>query len=70
VGSDIANQVANQIANQAGPASFLFSDIESSTRRWENDPDGMAADLAPHDRLLRDAVESVGARCSVTRATG
>lgn len=48
------------VAPLAGLASFLFSDIESSTRRWENNPDCMAADLALHDRLLRHAVESVG----------
>lgn len=46
------------VAPLAGLASFLFSDIESSTRRWENNPEGMAADLARHDRLLRHAVES------------
>src|SRR6476660_2930277 len=48
------------VAPLAGLASFLFSDIDSSTRRWENNPDCMAADLALHDRLLRHAVESVG----------
>ena len=50
----------SDIARQAGLTTFLFSDIESSTRRWEKDPDGMAADLAVHDQLLRRAVESVG----------
>jgi predicted ATPase/class 3 adenylate cyclase len=48
------------LRSQAGLTTFLFSDIESSTRRWENDPDGMAVDLALHDQLLRRAVESVG----------
>lgn len=50
----------SDIARQARLTTFLFSDIESSTRRWENDPDGMAADLALHDQLLRRAVDSVG----------
>jgi predicted ATPase/class 3 adenylate cyclase len=50
----------SDIARQAGLTTFLFSDIESSTRRWEKDSDGMAADLAVHDQLLRRAVESVG----------
>src|SRR5919205_3779352 len=48
------------LRSQAGLTTFLFSDIESSTRRWENDPVGMAVDLALHDRLLRRAVDSVG----------
>jgi class 3 adenylate cyclase len=42
--------------------TFLFTDIESSTRRWESDPEGMAADLARHDRLLKRAMESVGGK--------
>lgn len=50
----------SDIARQAGLNTFLFSDIESSTRRWEKDSEGMAADLTVHDQLLRRAVESVG----------
>jgi predicted ATPase/class 3 adenylate cyclase len=42
--------------------TFLFTDIESSTRRWESDPAGMAADLARHDRLLKRAMESAGGK--------
>jgi len=42
------------------PTTFLFSDIEASTRRWEGDPERMAADLARHDALLRGAVELAG----------
>ncbi|HUR73950.1 MAG TPA: AAA family ATPase, partial [Sporichthya sp.] len=42
------------------PVSFLFTDIESSTRRWENDADGMARDLALHDEILRSEVEAAG----------
>jgi len=39
---------------------FLFTDIESSTRRWEGDQEAMANDLARHDGLLLDAVEATG----------
>jgi len=54
----------------AGPAprgfgdtvAFLFTDIESSTRRWEGDQDAMAADLARHDKLLSEACERWGGR--------
>ena len=38
--------------------TFLFTDIEASTRRWEGDQDAMARDLGRHDELLRHAVES------------
>ncbi|MDH3704430.1 MAG: adenylate/guanylate cyclase domain-containing protein [Acidimicrobiia bacterium] len=37
--------------------TFLFTDIEGSTRRWEDDPDDMQAALAAHDETLQTAVE-------------
>lgn len=40
-----------------GTVAFLFSDIASSTKRWEQDPDGMRIRLLEHDRLLRMVVE-------------
>ncbi len=36
----------------AGVVTFLFTDIEGSTRRWEEDPTAMRAALAEHDDLL------------------
>jgi predicted ATPase len=41
----------------SGTVTFLFTDIEGSTRRWESDPDGMASALAAHDRALGEAIE-------------
>jgi len=43
----------------ASVTTFLFTDIEGSTRLWERQPDRMRAALARHDALARDAVESV-----------
>lgn len=40
--------------------TFLFTDIEGSTKRWQADPNAMLVELATHDELLRDAVESRG----------
>ena len=40
--------------------TFLFTDIEGSTRRWEADPDAMRTALAVHDEVLRSAVEAHG----------
>jgi predicted ATPase len=40
--------------------TFLFTDVEGSTRRWENDADGMRAALAAHDEVLRSAIEAHG----------
>lgn len=41
-----------------GRIAFLFSDVEGSTRLWESDPDGMAASLAHHDRIIRSNVDT------------
>jgi predicted ATPase len=40
--------------------TFLFTDVEGSTRRWEADPDGMRAALAAHDEVLRGAIAAHG----------
>lgn len=37
--------------------TFLFTDVEGSTRRWEADADAMRAALAAHDDALRKAIE-------------
>ena len=44
----------------SGTVTFLFTDIEGSTRRWEADPDVMRAALATHDDVLRSAIEDSG----------
>jgi predicted ATPase/class 3 adenylate cyclase len=43
-----------------GTVTFLFSDIEGSTVRWERDRDAMAAALARHDALMRESLEARG----------
>jgi predicted ATPase len=40
--------------------TFLFTDVEGSTRRWENDANAMRAALAAHDAVLRSAIETHG----------
>src|ERR1700755_475650 len=47
-------------AAPSGAVTFLFTDVEGSTRRWEADADGMRAALAAHDEVLRKAIESHG----------
>jgi class 3 adenylate cyclase len=41
----------------SGVVTFLFTDIEGSTRRWETDADAMRAALLEHDDVLRAAIE-------------
>ena len=40
--------------------TFLFTDVEGSTRRWETDADGMRVALAAHDEVLRGEIEAHG----------
>ena len=47
-------------AEPSGIVTFLFTDIEGSTRRWEADADGMRKALAAHDEALRTAIEAHG----------
>src|SRR5215212_4262015 len=41
-----------------GTITFLFTDIEGSTRMWEEHPRAMQAAVARHDAILREAIES------------
>jgi predicted ATPase/class 3 adenylate cyclase len=43
-----------------GTVTFLFTDLEGSTRRWEAHPAEMQEALARHDAIVREAVESHG----------
>ena len=47
---------------------FLFTDLESSTRLWEQHPEAMKEALARHDEILMQAVS--GANGSVIKTTG
>jgi predicted ATPase/class 3 adenylate cyclase len=44
----------------SGVVTFLFTDIEGSTRRWEANADAMRVALAAHDEVLRTAIEGHG----------
>lgn len=41
----------------SGRVTFLFTDIQGSTQLWEEHPEGMAAALEVHDRMLEDCVK-------------
>jgi class 3 adenylate cyclase len=43
-----------------GTVTFLFTDIEGSTKLWEHNAQAMQALLARHDELLRRAIEERG----------
>jgi predicted ATPase/class 3 adenylate cyclase len=47
-------------AAPSGVVTFLFTDVEGSTRRWEADADAMRAALVVHDEVLRAAIQTHG----------
>src|SRR5215208_5412556 len=50
------------------PLTFVFADLESSTRLWERFPDAMKGAMERHDDILREAVNGAGGR--VVKVTG
>lgn len=50
--------------------TFLFTDIEGSTSKWEEQPELMANAVGRHDALLRDAVARYGGRIVKTTGDG
>ena len=55
--SDPNNSLMTQAADNL---TFLFSDIEGSTRLWEEQPDTMRPALSRHDALMQAAIEAAG----------
>jgi len=51
---------ADPAAAPSGVVTFLFTDVEGSTRRWEADADGMRVELAAHDEVLHGVIEAHG----------
>src|SRR6516225_1524906 len=49
---------ADQAVPPSGVVTFLFTDVEGSTRRWEADAQAMRAALVVHDKVLRTAIEA------------
>src|SRR6476646_9568029 len=43
-----------------GTVTFLFTDVEGSTRLWEEHPEAMRAALARHDALFEECVRAHG----------
>ena len=43
-----------------GTVTFLFTDVEGSTRLWEEHPDAMRDALAQHDSILEERINGAG----------
>ncbi|HTT13863.1 MAG TPA: adenylate/guanylate cyclase domain-containing protein [Burkholderiaceae bacterium] len=57
-----------QSVSEPTPVTYLFSDIEGSTRLWELEPDRMRPALARHDAISRAAVLGHGG--TIVKMTG
>ena len=55
-------------AKASGTLTFLFTDLEGSTRLWERFPQAMKRALERHDSILRTAVTAAGGQ--VVKTTG
>jgi predicted ATPase/class 3 adenylate cyclase len=51
---------AESAGRPSGVVTFLFTDVEGSTRRWESGADAMRVALAAHDKMLRSSIEAHG----------
>ena len=54
----------------SGTVTFLFTDIEGSTRLWEAAPEQMRPALASHDAIVRRAIEGHGGHVFSTGGDG
>jgi class 3 adenylate cyclase len=43
-----------------GTVTFLFTDVEGSTKLWERYPEAMQVTMARHDEVLREVMDSSG----------
>ena len=50
--------MASPTQRPSGTVTFLFTDVESSTRKWETNQSAMRDAMARHDVLIRGAIES------------
>jgi len=53
-----------------GTVTFLFTDIEGSTRLWERHPQDMKQALARHDAVLQEIIASHGGHIFKTVGDG
>jgi class 3 adenylate cyclase len=50
-----------------GTLTFLLTDVESSTRLWEQQPEQMRAAMVRHDELIESAVRKQAQRDQAAR---
>jgi class 3 adenylate cyclase len=54
----------------SGTVTFLFTDIEGSTKLWQDQPAMMRSAVARHDALIRESIERYGGQVFKTTGDG
>jgi predicted ATPase/class 3 adenylate cyclase len=57
-------------ATPTGTLTFLFTDLEGSTRLWEEHPEAMKDALSRHDEIVRASIDASGGRVFSTGGDG
>jgi len=65
----MATSTPSSIVGQDLP-TFLFTDVEGSTRLWEQQPEAMKRALERHDAIVEEAVAATGGRIVKTTGDG
>ncbi len=63
-------EISASDGGSGGVVTFLFTDIEGSTRLWEQAPGSMRVALGRHDEIVRSAISSFGGRVFSTMGDG
>jgi predicted ATPase/class 3 adenylate cyclase len=66
----VAGQAEGTEQGEVRSVALLLTDVEASTRLWEQDPRAMAAALERHDRIAADTVAAAGGRVEKPRGEG
>ena len=70
VEADVSRGVEHAFSLPTGTVTFLLSDVEGSTRRWESAPDAMSLAVARHYELLDAAIFGHGGVRPVEQGEG
>ncbi len=54
---DVTDRTA-EVQAPTGTVTFLFTDVQGSTRLWQQHPEAMAVALARHDEIMRAAISA------------
>ena len=70
--ADLGEALGNSRAGTppSGTVTFLFTDVEGSTRLWEQHPVGMQVALERHDEIVRSEIERQGGYVFSTAGDG